>query len=858
MPLLFSENMNTNEFYEKLNKLFAEKELEKVDEFLDNSLRTVLQNGDDLLAITILNEIIGFNRDTGNFDKSLRACDEAISLLKRNHLEGSVEYATSLQNVANAYRAAGKKVESLGYYNIVFKIYREKLDENDYKFASLHNNIALLYQEMGNFLMATEHLKQALSIIEQISNSEIEVATTLSNLAASEIELNELDSAKGHLERALEIFRKDEEKNFHYSGALAAMASLMVKEGNTKEAIKLYDEALVEIEKNMGKESSAYKTVLENRLEIGGESNLKADKKAEKEVKKETKKENKEIKKEIRKLKKKEKKKIEKESEGILQETRSEIGSEVESIEADGLTGMEICKKFYEEVGKQMIHEKFPEYEDQMAVGLVGEGSEVFGYDDVFSRDHDFGPGFCIWLPKELYKAMGDEVQREYDKLPDTFMGIKRSSTEMGKGRVGVWRMGDFFEEYTNYRTAPLKAAEWVEIDDYKLATVTNGQVWRDDLGEFSKRRAGFLAQPPEAYRVKLARMISSMAQMGQANYPREMARKDYVTAEICIAKYMEDTLHCIFLLNDQYAPYYKWLLTGSKDLEILPEVGDMLRALADTPDQREFWKDYKYDSATINKNDQKVMIIEMVAKLVINELLEQGIIREKHSNFLGDYVHEVLMAPKAARLVKPKVKTRDEIIDEIVKLEFEAFDKVQNEGGRASCQDDWPTFNVMRKSQYMTWTDEMLKTLLALWKENKAKGWNMITEKYARMMESTAPLEYKELESNLPERSAKTRAIVDQIVDIQVGWMEDFAKEYPKLAGNARDITSANDTLSNTSYETYLRGELLTYSDDLIKMYGEFIIKLYRDGKNLAKMTIENTAKLEGFSSLEEAEASK
>ena len=163
-----------------------------------------------------------------------------------------------------------------------------------------------------------------------------------------------------------------------------------------------------------------------------------------------------------------------------------------------------------------------------------------------------------------------------------------------------------------------------------------------------------------------------------------------------------------------------------------------------------------------------------------------------------------------------------------------------------------------MRKSQYMTWTNEMLKTILNLWEENKAKGWNMITEKYARMMESTAPDEYKELEVNLPERSAKTRAIVDQIVDIQVGWMEDFAKEYPKLAGNARDITSANDTLNNTSYETYLRGELLTYSDELIKMYGEFIVKLFKDGKNLAKMTIENTAKLEGFSSLEEAEASK
>ncbi len=837
--------MNTNEFYEKLNNLFAKKDLEKVDAFLDESLKTALQNGDDLLGITILNEIIGFNRDTGNYDKSLRACDEAISLLKRNKLEGSVEYATSLQNVANAYRAAGKKVESLGYYNTVFKIYREKLGENDYKFASLHNNIALLYQEMDNFLMATEHLKKALSIIEQIDGKEIEVATTLSNLAASEIELGELTSAKAYLERALEIFRQDDEKNFHYSGALAAYASLMVKEGNNAEAIKLYNEALFEIEKNMGKESGAYKTVLENLEEIGG-------------VVKTPKKEIKKNKKENKKLKKKEQKKINRESENILEEAAEEIGSEVETMEADGLTGMEICRKFYEEYGRAMIHEKFPEYEDQMAVGLVGEGSEVFGYDDVFSRDHDFGPGFCIWLPKELYKAMGDKVQEEYDKLPETFMGITRATTEMGKGRVGVWRMGDFFEEYTGYRTAPEIPAEWVEIEDYKLATVTNGEVWRDDLGEFTKRRSGFLAQPPEAYRVKLARMVSSMAQMGQANYARSMARKDYVTAQICIAKYMEDTLHCIFLLNDQYAPYYKWLLEGSKSLEILPEVGDMLRALADTKDQRDEWKDFKYDSKLINSNDQKVMIIEMIAKLVLNELLEQGIIKDKKSNFLGDYVHEVLMAPQAARLVKPKTKSRDEIIDEIIKIEFEAFDKVQNKDGRAGCQDDWPTFSVMRKSQYMTWTDEMLKTLLKLWKDNSARGWNMITEKYARMMESTAPDEYKELEPNLPVRSLETRAIVDQIVDIQVGWMEEFAKEYPQLAGDARDITSASDSLNNTSYETYLRGELLTYSEELIKMYGEFIVKLFQDGKNLAKMTIENTVHLEGYESLEEAEEKK
>ena len=132
-----------------------------------------------------------------------------------------------------------------------------------------------------------------------------------------------------------------------------------------------------------------------------------------------------------------------------------------------------------------------------------------------------------------------------------------------------------------------------------------------------------------------------------------------------------------------------------------------------------------------------------------------------------------------------------------------------------------------------------------------------MITEKYGRMMESTSPEEYKELAKYFPEKSDKTRAIVAQIAEIQVQWMEDFAKEYPKLASQARNITSETDSVYDTSYETYLKGELLTYSDTLLKMYAEFIIVLYNKNENLAKLTIENTAKLQGYDSLRKAEES-
>lgn len=126
--------------------------------------------------------------------------------------------------MANAYRAAGKLAESLEVYKEVF-LYNENIPSDDYRMASLNNNIALLYQEMNDFPMAVQHLKE-LSIIEKIEGMDIEVATTYTNLAASLIEINQVSQAEDYLKKALEIFDRDEVKNFHYSGALCAMASV--------------------------------------------------------------------------------------------------------------------------------------------------------------------------------------------------------------------------------------------------------------------------------------------------------------------------------------------------------------------------------------------------------------------------------------------------------------------------------------------------------------------------------------------------------------------------------------------------------------------------------------------------------
>jgi len=117
--------------------------------------------------------------------------------------------------------------------------------------------------------------------------------------------------------------------------------------------------------------------------------------------------------------------------------------------EVTGISGMELAKKFYEEYGLPMIRAKFPEHEHKIAVGFVGEGSERFGFDDAYSRDHDFGPGFCLWVTEETYDEIGKDLQQEYDRLPTTYRGITRFNTTMAEGRVGVEQIGDFYEKYT-------------------------------------------------------------------------------------------------------------------------------------------------------------------------------------------------------------------------------------------------------------------------------------------------------------------------------------------------------------------------------------------------------------------------
>jgi hypothetical protein len=122
-------------------------------------------------------------------------------------------------------------------------------------------------------------------------------------------------------------------------------------------------------------------------------------------------------------------------------------------------------------------------------------------------------------------------------------------------------------------------------------------------------------------------------------------------------------------------------------------------------------------------------------------------------------------------------------------------------------------------------------------------------------MMESTAPEEYATIKDHFPEIGEQKKAIIETIVGMQVAWMEEFAAEYPYLAGNARSIHTYEDNPWNTSYETYLRGEISTYSDKMLELYGRYIVELSVKGENPAKKIMEQSVLMYGYEGLEDAE---
>lgn len=197
---------------------------------------------------------------------------------------------------------------------------------------------------------------------------------------------------------------------------------------------------------------------------------------------------------------------------------------------------------------------------------------------------------------------------------------------------------------------------------------------------------------------------------------------------------------------------------------------------------------------------------------------------------------------------------TRENIIEGIIEAEWEMFQEVPNIGGRAACQDDLETFRIMRAGQSAAWSDATLESYLDDLNDAKSSGRNLLTEKYARMMRTTSPSEYARIEHLLPPVDPEAIELIERIVRIVLEWEKKLLEKYPYIIKRGRPLFSREDSIGVTSKETYLRGELSTYSLRTLKLYIDHIQKEHSENVNGSALTLLYMVKQYGFDSLEEA----
>lgn len=300
------------------------------------------------------------------------------------------------------------------------------------------------------------------------------------------------------------------------------------------------------------------------------------------------------------------------------------------------MNGIELSKSYYKTFGEPMLRAEFPDLLPYIAVGFVGSGSDRYGFDDDISRDHDFEPGFCIFLPDETIvdRKSAFRLERAYAKLPKEHLGVKRQIlSPVGGNRNGVLRTAEFYLGAVGSETGTLSVDAWLHIPDYALAEATNGEVFFDEYGEFSAIRKSLSEMPLDIRKKRLAGNILLMAQAGQYNFERCIRHGEPEAAQLALNEFVLATMRSLFLLNKKYMPYYKWCF---KALQSLPCADVLHPALSSL---------LFGDNSNPTVAMQKCETVEFICGMVIDLLHEQKLTSmhcadlERHAYSVNDKI---------------------------------------------------------------------------------------------------------------------------------------------------------------------------------------------------------------------------
>ena len=425
---------------------------------------------------------------------------------------------------------------------------------------------------------------------------------------------------------------------------------------------------------------------------------------------------------------------------------------------------------------------------NKICIGLFGPGSECYGADDCISMDHDYEVGFVVVCDDDIDEDVFDKLVLNYNLLEKEY----EDEIIVKLDKHGVFHYSDYVNNYL-YNNNSL---------------ITNGKIFFNKKSQFYDLRNKIINKIKYDRLPNIANKTLEINQIINYNIERLRIREDYSSIEILNNHLVDRLIEYGYILDNKAIPHEKLQLKLLNDKNIK----DFIKKLIDG--------NLDYQELT---------------NYLIDNLEKNNIIYEKNSSFIEDYKKQMLVFISKYNFKIEKIKS-------IIEIEWDMIQMLKNIGGRASCQDNYDYFVLMRKSQFFAWDNELIDSYLNDLNEANRYGYNLLAIKYGFMEESIDKVHFEKIKDNLPKLSQKRISLQEAIISLQLEMLEDFSKIDEIKARNMRSFYSSYDTISDVSYETYLRGELSSYSENTVFLYGRMLSDYSKKYGNYVKAVINYT----------------
>jgi len=237
--------------------------------------------------------------------------------------------------------------------------------------------------------------------------------------------------------------------------------------------------------------------------------------------------------------------------------------------------GLTLNAQFYRDVVGPLIAEGFPHL--RYSAALMGYGSDVLGYDNATSMDHNWGPRMQIFLPPddfEMQRAKLDAFLRnalplQFTGFPTNFCAPRYDRTQSMEATtshpvnhlIELTTIDAYLFRYLGIsRSAELSAKEWMAFDDQKLLEVTSGKVFHDGLGQLAEVRGRLQFFPHEVLLNRLAGLWK-LVEQDEPLVGRSIELETPMGTKILAARLVEHCIRICLYLDGKYIPYPKWLI---------------------------------------------------------------------------------------------------------------------------------------------------------------------------------------------------------------------------------------------------------------------------------------------------------